>query len=646
MRKKIARWWFGAAALLIAIHALSLSAALAAEPVEPPFLAKAVAAGTLPPVAQRLPDPPAVAVMDGKDQTLGEHGGHIEILMGRQKDIRLMTVYGYARLVGYNRELNLMPDILERVEVEEERIFTLHIRKNHRWSDGHPFTAEDFRFYWEDMANNPVLSPAGPPLAMMVDGEAAKFEVIDPQTVRYSWPKPNPYFLPEIAGTRPLYIYMPAHYLKQFHADYADPAKLEAMIAETRANNWARVFYDKEELYNATNVEMPSLEPWVNTTAPPADRFVFRRNPYYHRVDSEGRQLPYLDEVIVNIADNSLIPAKTGFGESDLQARYIMFDHYTFLKQGEKDKGFQVLLWSSASGSKVALLPNLTAEDPVWRGLMRDVRFRRALSLAINRKAINQVLYFGLAQPSADTVLPESPLFKPEYQKAWIEHDIKKANALLDEIGLTARNSAGTRLLPDGRPLQVIVDSSGESTEESDVLEMIKRDWAKIGVALFTKPSQREVFRNRVFSGQAVMSVWSGLENALPTSDMSPGELAPTDQNQLQWSKWGEYFQAKGSSGQEPDLPEARELLELYKEWRYAKTKEERRKIWHRMLEIHSDQVFSIGTINGVPQPVVVSKDLKNVPEKGIYSWSPSAYFGIYRPDTFWLSADRRAEQK
>lgn len=646
MNMRIARRWFGAAAALIAIHALGSGAALAADPVEPPFLAKAVASGALPPVAKRLPEPPAVATLNGKDQSLGEHGGRIEILMGRQKDIRLMTVYGYARLVGYNRELDLVPDILEDVEVEDERIFTLHIRKNHRWSDGHPFTAEDFRFYWEDMANNSVLSPAGPPNAMMVDGEPAKFEVIDDRTVRYSWTKPNPYFLPEIAGTRPLYIYMPAHYLKQFHADYADQVKLAAMIAETRANNWARVFYDKEELYNATNVEMPTLDPWVNITAPPADRFVFRRNPYYHRVDSEGRQLPYLDEVIVNIADNSLIPAKTGFGESDLQARYIMFDHYTFLKQGEKDKGFQVLLWSSASGSKVALLPNMTAEDPAWRALMRDVRFRRALSLAINRKAINQVLYFGLAQPSADTVLPESPLFKPEYQKAWVKYDIKKANALLDEIGLTARNTAGTRLLPDGRPLQVIVDSSGESTEESDVLEMIKKDWAKVGVELFTKPSQREVFRNRVFSGQAVMSVWSGLENALPTSDMSPGELAPTDQNQLQWSKWGEYFQAKGSSGQEPDMAEARELLELYKEWRYAKTKEERRKIWHRMLEIHSDQVFSIGTVNSVPQPVVVSKDLKNVPAKGIYSWSPSAYFGIYRPDTFWLSAERRAAQK
>lgn len=628
-------FWKAACAVALAGLLMSIAA-------EPPILADAIAAGDLPPVGERLPDPPSVAEFDPKYQTLGEPGGRIEILMGRQKDIRLMNVYGYARLVCYNRDLDLVPDILERFEVEDGRIFTFHLRKGHRWSDGHPFTAEDFRFYWEDVVNNEELSRFGPPKVLMVEGEAPRFEIIDPLTVRYSWSKPNPYFLPAIAGARPLYIYLPAHYLKQFHAKYADPEKLAAMIEDARANNWARIFFDKEELYNARNAEMPSLQPWVNTTEPPADRFVFKRNPYYHRVDPEGRQLPYIDEVIVNIADNSLIPAKTGFGETDLQARYIRFDHYTFLKKGEQKNDFRVYLWSTATGSKVALLPNLTAQDPVWRNLMRDVRFRRALSVAIDRKAINQVLYYGLARLSADTVLPESPLYKPEYQKAWAQHDVKLANKLLDEIGLTERNGAGTRLLPDGRPLQIIIDSSGESTEESDVLEMIKKDWSKIGIELFTKPSQREVFRNRVFSGQAIMSVWSGIENGLPTADMAPSELAPTDQNQLQWPKWGEYFQTTQSLGQEPDMPVARELLALYKDWRYAKTKEERRQIWHKMLEIYTDQVFSIGTVNGVPQPVVVSNGLNNVPEKGVYAWDPGAFFGMYKPDTFWLSAERR----
>lgn len=647
MRRLIPCAGGGALVVLCAVvTALSLAmadgGAANAAAIEAPSLQEKVAAGTLPPVGQRLPEPPLVVDLSAPGLEMGEHGGSIEILMGRQKDIRMMVVYGYARLVGYRSDLELEPDIAKAVEVEDQKVFTFHLRANHRWSDGHPFTAEDFRYFWEDVANNEELSPFGPPKVFRVDGELPRFKVLDERTVRYSWSSPNPYFLTEIAGARPLFLYRPAHYLKRFHAAYTPKDDLARKVAAAKARNWAGLHHQKDQQYRSDNVELPVLQPWMNTTEPPSDRFVFARNPYYHRVDTAGRQLPYIDRVIVNIADSSLIPAKTGFGETDLQARYILFDNYTFLKQGEAENGFEVRLWQTASGSKIALFPNLTAEDPVWRGVLRDVRFRRALSLAIDRQAINQVLYFGLARPSADTVLPRSPLFKEEYRTAWAELDVKKANALLDEMGLTERTSDGIRALPDGRPLQVIVDSSGESTEESDALELIKKDWRKIGVELFTKPSQREVFRNRVFSGQAVMAVWSGLENAVPTADMSPMELAPTAQTQLQWSKWGEHYETSQGSGVAPDMPVARELLALNEAWRNATTTEERRAIWHKMLAIHADQVFSIGTVNGVPQPLVVSTDLKNVPKEGIYNWDPGAYFGMYRPDTFWLATERR----
>jgi peptide/nickel transport system substrate-binding protein len=439
-----------------------------------------------------------------------------------------------------------------------------------------------------------------------------------------------------------LFIYLPAHYLKQFHARYTDAAVLQARVEEASQRNWAGLHVRKGHQYRFDNIDLPVLQPWINTTKLPADRFIFVRNPYYHRVDGAGRQLPYIDKVIVNITDSNLVPVKTGFGESDLQARYIRFDHFTFLKKGEKAKGFKVNLWRVASGSKVALYPNLNTQDPAWREVMRNVRFRRALSLAIDRQAINQILYFGLGRPSANTVLSESPLFKPEYLNAWAKLDIKKANALLDAAGFTERDGDGTRLLPDGRPLQIIIDSAGESTEESDVLELIKKQWKKIGVELFTKVSQREVFRNRVYAGTAMMSVWSGLDNALPTADMAPLELAPTDQTQLQWPKWGEYYETVQASGLAPDLPVGQELLALNAAWRNADDTETRAEIWHKMLKIHADQVFSIGTVNGVPQPVVATTTLKNVPKAGIYNWHPGAYFGIYKPDTFWFTEERR----
>jgi peptide/nickel transport system substrate-binding protein len=630
---------------LVALTAVAL-ANLAASPLvqagysEAPSLAAEVAAGKLPPVAERLPEMPFRDTMDRPWQSIGQYGGQLRLLMAKSRDLRQMTVYGYARLVGYNADLELVPDILEKVDVEDDRIFTLHLRRGHKWSDGHPFTSEDFRYWWEDVENNEELSPAGVTAELLVDGERPRFEVLDETRVRYSWTSPNPTFLHALAGAAPLYLYGPAHYLRQFHIRYADPEKLEAMVQEKELRNWAALHNRMGNAYKNENPELPTLEPWINTTEPPSERFVFKRNPYFHRVDQDGRQLPYIDEVVVYIAGSSIIPAKTGAGASDLQARYIRFDNYTFLKATEERENQVVRLWDTALGSRVALFPNLNVNDDAYRTLFRDVRFRRALSLAVNRHEINQVVFFGLAIEGNNTVLPESPLFRKEYQSAWADFDLDRANSLLDEIGLTERDDRGIRLLPDGRPLGIIVESAGESTEETDVLELIADSWADIGIKLYTKPSQREVFRNRIFAGETHMSVWTGLENGLPNADMSPVELAPMKQDYLQWPKWGQYVQTKGRSGEPIDLPEAEELNDLFHAWERAVGRAQREKIWHRMLEIHADQVFTIGVVAGVPQPVVIKQSLKNLPEKGLYNWDPGAFFGIYHPDCLWFDTD------
>src|SRR6185437_15984532 len=207
---------------------LALTAAMLVAPgawaalIETPFLADEVAAGKLPPVAQRIPHEPSLAELE----TLGRPGGDLRMLMASPKDTRLMVVYGYARLVSATPSLAIVPDILKAVDVQEGRIFTMHLRAGHKWSDGQPFTAEDFRYWYEDMANNPELSATGLPLAMLPNGDRPEFAVIDPETVRYTWPRPNPLFLPALAGAYPLYIYAPAHYLKQFHEKYADKATL------------------------------------------------------------------------------------------------------------------------------------------------------------------------------------------------------------------------------------------------------------------------------------------------------------------------------------------------------------------------------------------------------------------------------------
>ena len=624
--------------LLLACATFNLhpTGSLAATPlIETPMLEADVAGGRIPPVARRIPSEPLVTSFDGTGFTAGTPGGTLHMLIARAQDVRMLFVYGYARLMHYDRNFKLVPDILEGVEVQDNRIFTFRLRKGHRWSDGQPFTAEDFRYYWEDVANHPELNPTGPSSELVVDGKLPEFKVLDSTTVRYTWTSPNPDFLDRMAGASPLLIYRPAHYLKQFHAKYAKPSEPQQGTSKSR-RTWSAVHNKLDNMYRFDNPDLPTLQPWMNSTRPPADRFVAVRNPYFHRIDAAGRQLPYIDRVEMVIANEKLIAAKAGTGEADLQARGLHFGDYTFLKTAEQRNKFRTLLWRSGMGSQLALYPNLNVNDPVWRKLLRDVRFRRALSLAIDRSLINNVLYFGLAVQSNNTVMAESPLFQRQNQTLWAQYDKAAATRLLDELGLK-RGIDGVRKLPDGRPLQIIVETAGESTEETDMLELIRETWREVGIKLLTKPSQREVFRNRIFAGETVMSIFKGLENGIATADMTPEELAPTSQQQLQWPKFGQFYESSGKMGNAPDIPEAQELLKLFEAWRAAATYEKRAEIWHRMLQIHTEQQFAIGTVNAVPQPVVVRNSLMNVPQEGVYSWSPGAYLGIHRPDTFWF---------
>jgi peptide/nickel transport system substrate-binding protein len=623
-------------ALPLLLAGLLAAAGSAFAAAEVPWLAARVADGALPPLEKRLPARPLVVPTDPG----AVYGGDLRMLIGTPKDLKLAFVYGYARLVRFDRDYNLVPDIVERVEVAGGRSFTFHLRRGHRWSDGAPFTSADFAYFWEHVANNPKLSPMGPPPILLLDGERPTVEYPDPWTVRYRWSRPHNLFLLDQAGAYPTILYRPAHYLKGFHAAFTDTETLAKRIKAGKRRNWAALHNARDSMYQMDNPDLPTLQPWRPTVAPPAQMFVAERNPYFHRVDRQGRQLPYLDRLKMLLVDRAVISVKASSGEADLQARYLAFDQYPFLKKNERQGGYRVYLWSSASTAAVALYPNLNVTDPGMRALLQDVRFRRALSLAIDREEINKILFFGFGAVGQNTALL-APGGREAPRLRHARYDLAGANRLLDAMGLTARDDRGFRLRPDGRRLDLIVESAGESSQESDVLELIADTWREIGVELLTRPSQREVFRRRVFSGEAMMSVWGG-EFGLPTPEMCPSWLAPVSEEQLQWSQWGLYFESKGKRGQPPSLPAARRLVELYQAWLVSTDRETRTRIWREMLEINAEELFTIGILGNTLQPVVVAERLRGVPEKGVYAWDPGAHFGIINPDALYWEGGRR----
>ena len=516
------------------------------------MFAEQVKSGALPPVANRIPNPPWIVRKFAGGDGPGHPGGQLNMLVASARDTRLMTIYSYTRLIVYDDQFKLHPDILESYDAKDGREFTFKLRAGHKWSDGHPFTTEDFRFFWEDVANNKELSPSGPSVELLVDGQPPKVEIIDERTIKYSWDKPNPYFIESQARAAPLFLFRPAHYLKKFHAKYTDPAEINKSAKGGQAGgSWIQIYRRLDVMYANDNIDLPSLNPWVNTTPSPAQRFVFARNPFYHRIDEKGQQLPYIDKVIFTLAATNLVPAKAGLGEADLQPRYLNMRDYTFLQKSAKNSGVEVRLWEAGSGSQIALYPNFNANDEEWRKLMRDVRFRRALSVAIDRDEMNQVVYLGLAKPSNNTIMERSELFKPEYATKWAQYDPKLANKLLDEIGLTKRDAQGIRLLPDGRPAIIVVENQSEETEDSDALQLITEYWKKIGIKMLVKPQTKENFRLRTFSGEAVMTAYAGVGDRRALAQHQPQGVRADHAGRAQLVQVGHVHRIQGQAGRE-----------------------------------------------------------------------------------------------
>ena len=624
---------------LLAALALIVATSASAQTVlqETPFWQPEVDTGNMPPIAERLPYTPLVVDMEAKGRSFGKQGGTLRTMVTRSKDVRQMVVYGYARLVGYDANYDLYPDILRDVEVIEDRKFILHLRPGHRWSDGHPFTSADFRYWWEKVVGNAEITPSGPPEFMFVDGKLGRVSFPDDVTVLFEWDEPNANFLPLLAQASPPFIYRPAHYLKQFHADFADPDALADEVRAARVKSWAALHNRRDEMYKFDNPQMPTLQPWINASGR-TSRQLFVRNPYYHRIDKQGLQLPYIDVVNMTIVGAGLVAAKTNAGESDLQARGLSFPDVAILKKGEADGGnYRTYLWASGVASQIAIYPNLNFRDPVWREVMRDVRFRRALSLGIDRRMINRALYFGLASEGGMTALSTSPLFKENDLLMWSKMDLDAANAMLDDMGLTERTPAGLRKLPDGRPMEFVIETAGERQEVENALAIVTDTWRDLGIKLIMRPLDRDILRNRVYAGVTMAAIWYGWDNGLPTAGTSPDYLAPTNQEFFAWPMWGQYHVTGGSAGEPPDIPAAKELMELADAWDHTSNRTERTRIWQRMLDIHAEEQFAIGILSEAPQPVVVSKRLRNVPERGIWAYDPGAHFGVHRMDEFYF---------
>jgi peptide/nickel transport system substrate-binding protein len=599
---------------------------------EAPMLADMVARGELPPVARRLPDEPLVIP---PVERIGDYGGTWRRAFVGPFDGQNVERLLHDSLLYYDMDgVTLMPHIVKSWEASDDgRVFTLHLRRGMRWSDGEPFTADDLVFGYEDLILNEELSPVVTEFLRM-GRELGRMEKIDDATVRFIYPRANRFFLEQIGSTTAggqstkssNCIYAPRHYLKQFHPRYANPADLDRLVKEAKQKNWVELMRKKASLHQ--NPDLPVVGPWKPVTKiTDPSVYILERNPYYWAVDPAGNQLPYIDRIeLWYAADMEVLNLRAIAGEIDMQHRHIQLSKLPVLRANEEKGGYRVFFWPGLGGSEAALFVNQTWDAPakdappdieVQRRL-RSREFRIALSLAIDREEINELTFLGTGSPRAFITMPDM-LFYPgrEYEMKYAVRDLAEANRLLDEIGLTARDSEGFRLRSDGDGRLVVTLSvaSGQFIDYAAIGELLVKHWAQAGLKVHLNVEDRSLWVQRREANEHQLSLWDtgGSENPW----IYTGFTIPNSKQVAFAPKVGEWCQSGGKLGAAPADPALERLLEIYEEGR-AVSYRDRAPLGRELWRIHADNLFVIGTVGRSPAVngvVVVKNNFRNVPE-------------------------------
>ena len=609
---------------------------------EAPMLAAMVAAGELPPVQERLPEEPLVVQPLA---SIGRYGGN---LIGAAN----YPTYGAddvwsARIQGLLKPSMDLSTVVANAASgwqasDDLRSLTLHLRSGMKWSDGHPFTADDIMFWYEDYLGNDEINPVKPKM-WSPGGELMKVEKLDDLTVRYSFAAPFPggtVLMAAVPRDGNWTTFAPRHYLEQFHISYNPEA--DDLAKASGHDNWYQLLRSHWglEIQSREDVDLPSIDTWVLEEVDAAGNKYFTRNPYYWKIDTAGNQLPYIDEQTRQLFDSmETIHLQVINGELSYAAFHSVLNNYPLYKSNEADGGYRVLLWQSLRGAEQTFYWNQTSKDPVLREIFNDIRFRQATSLAINREEINDSLFFGRAVPRQATVNPDNELFEPWMADHYAEYDPDRANELLDEMGLEWDANGEYRLRPDGKRIAVVFPYRELEGPKQRINELAQEYWKAIGIDVTLKQVSSKLFWEMVNANEVDlggkhldMNTVTGLYSCTfcrfrPSWGVSNGRP---------WQTW---YNTDGAQGEEPP-PDVKELFELSDQWlTMPPDTDEWRALGKELMKKNVEGMYQIGTVGMGPQPVLVADNLHNIPDEGSwwYDWF-AVWFAGYHADQWYFS--------
>lgn len=583
-----------------------------------PYLSKMVATGEIPDVNERLVNP---VVIEPKE--IGQYGGTHRIIksaLGFRND---MTFLAGVELFGLDPlGKKPLPSLARDYEYNKDATeLTIYLRKGIKWSDGEFFNANDIIYWWEAEANNEDLNPVPPEKWKPVGWK--KIEKIDDHTIKITFINSNPLLMNNIKNRiNTQWPTIPAHYLKEYHSEYGNKEDINKLVEEYGFDYWYQLYgYIKEACHPEFNI--PSLRPYIIKESN-VDSELWVRNPYYWKVDPAGNQLPYIDQVRTKIvSDFSMMEAKVSTGEVTFGKHMVRGQLLPVLRKMEQKENYKMEIGQYLHLSELNFMFNLTDKDEDFRKVFQDVRFRRAVSLAINRKEVNDTLFYGLATPWPAMVHPAHPYFKESFVK-YIDYDPERAKKLLDEAGIIDRDGDGWRDLPNGDPFKVDIEGREFGGNLSKAIEMTLDYWKEIGLNFNLKFLEQSLWVTKVNANEldvTYFSFWQGGPLDFPANIWGTNVFVPIEMTHpgvtAHWPGYCLWNQTDGEEGMEP-LAEIKKLISWYEKTITTTDENERKEYCQKLLEAQADNLWTVGVVAFKPDPMVVNDNLRNYPKNFI----------------------------
>lgn len=578
-------------------------------PKEAPGMVDAVAAGSLPPVEERIPVDPMV--VEPFDET-GQYSADVHRCLKGASDLTGYRVIVRDNLVCWSYATGAMTienNIANKWQVTPDgKEYTFTLRQGLKWSDGEPFTVDDFMFYYEDVLLNQEIVPTFPSW-LSSGGEPGVYEKVDDYTLKVSFAAPYgifPMFLCFRAGSGDSFDCK--HYLSAFHPGYAEKDALDKAVSDAGFEQWFQLYGDRNNYTIQT--ELPIAKAWQVSIPFPGQQMISDRNAFYWKVDTEGKQLPYFDQMINDYAaDNEALALKAIAGEIDFQYRSIGYADYSLFKENEEDGNYTVLQW--IGGSFPSVYVNQSVKDLALRELFQNQDFRHGLSQGIDRREINELMFYGQAIPGQPCAWEGDLYWKPEFNKTAIDFDPAKANALLDSVGLDQKDGDGFRLRPDGERLELLITCypSEMGVPAIDIFNKIAEYWqTNLSIKAAAEEVERSLWSERALAGDLMMPGYD-IANALWVID--PLWFVPTSASTYWAGLYGLWYSTGGKGGEEPPQ-EYMNLIDLYESLKAEPDQAKQIEYGQAILEQHNEKVYIIGVVKLPFQPMIRHNTIVN----------------------------------